>query len=97
MGLKDVLFFWRKKEDPELARRRYLLTRGRITEGLITEMETDGDGKTHIFYRYSISGSDIDSSQELLGEQLDNLKKYAPGNEISIRYDPRQPVNSFVP
>ena len=98
MGLKDTLFFWRAKEDPEAARRQWLLRRGRITEGMITDIETAADGTAaHIFYHYTISNSDFDSSQELLGEQLAQLAKYSPGNAVSVRYNPHQPGNSFVP
>jgi hypothetical protein len=97
MGLKDWLPFGREKEDPELARRRRLQEIGRIGDGLITDAETDENGQLrHIFYRYTVNGSDFDSSQELLGEQLLHPERYSPGLRVSVRYDPRQPVNSFI-
>ena len=97
MALKDFFFFWRQQEDPELARRKRLLQSGRIAEGFITDADSDENGVIrHIFYRYSASGSDFDSSQELLGEQLTRSEKYVPGQNVSVRYDPHQPVNSFI-
>ena len=97
MGLKDWLPWGRAQEDPETARRKRLLQNGRIGEGLITDSETDENGAVkYIFYRYTANGSDFDSSQELLGEQLLQPDKYAPGLSVSVRYDPRQPVNSFI-
>lgn len=98
MGLKDTLFFWRTKEDPELARRRRLQQQGRITEALITDAETDETGKvTHIFFHYTISNSDFDASQALLDEQLNHPERYTPGTTVSVRYDPHNPGNSFIP
>ncbi len=96
MGLKDWLPWGRAKEDPEIARRRRLQQSGRIGEGLITDTDMDEAGQVHIFYRYTANGSDFDSSQELLGEQLLHRERYAPGLRVSVRYDPRQPVNSFI-
>jgi hypothetical protein len=97
MGWRDWLPFGREKEDPELARRRRLLEIGRIAEGFVTDIETDADGNIrYIFYRYTANGSDFDSSQELLGEQLERQGLYGAGQTVSVRYDPRQPVNSFI-
>jgi hypothetical protein len=97
MGLKDWFSFGRKKEDPEIARRRWLAQAGRIADGYITDIETDENGHIrYIFYTYAAAGSDFESSQELLGEQLERQINYAPGQNVSVRYDPRRPVNSFV-
>ena len=97
MGLKDWLPWGPAQEDPETARRKRLQQSGRIGEGLITDAETDENGQVrYIFYRYTANGSDFDSSQELLGEQLLHIERYAPGLRVSVRYDPRQPVNSFI-
>jgi hypothetical protein len=86
-----------KKEDPEAVRRARLLQGGRIAEGSVLDIGTDSAGDiTLIFYSYSISGVEYESSQLLDQEQRARQYDYTPGARITIRFDPRQPGNSTV-
>lgn len=92
MGLLD--FFRQKKED-ETSRVTRLLHSGRIIEGTILDVTTDGDGKvTQVFYCYRVSSVEYESSQTISPEQ--NKARYIPGGQALVRYDPRQPANSIV-
>ena len=88
--------FRRKKEDPELARRRVLLESGRLGEAIALETNVDADGNTMLTYSYSIGGVDYQTSQRLDEQQLQRKYDYLPGARVALRYDPRRPVNSFV-
>jgi hypothetical protein len=37
-----------------------------------------------------------ESSQKLSAAQQERESEYAPGKQIIVRYDPRQPANSIV-
>lgn len=87
--------FRRKKED-ESSRTARLAKTGRIAEGIVIDVRSDGDQITRVFYRYTIAGVDYESSQELSGEQMARPASYAAGSSIIIRFDPRQPANSIV-
>jgi hypothetical protein len=89
--------FRQKKDDPEQVRLTRLLRTGRIAEGKIFDVGSDDSGDiTQIFYRYNISGVEYESSQTLNTDQRQRLSDYAPGAQITIRYDPQHPFNSVV-
>jgi len=94
MGLVDKLLR-RKTVDPD-ARRRHLLEFGRITEGEIIDVTTNGYGEEIILYRYELNGVELESSEVLTPEQRRHPAKYAPGARIGIRYDQRNQGNSVV-
>ncbi len=94
MGIIDKILR-RKRVDPE-ARRRFLLSQGRITDGVILESRTDGAGSEIVFYLYTLNGVDFESSDVLTEEQLNDPVKYAPGAKVGIRYDPKNQGNSIV-
>ena len=88
--------FRKKKEDPEVARRRLLLQAGRLGEATVLETNTDADGNVMLSYSYSIAGVDYQTSQRLDEQQLQRKYDYLPGARVAMRYDPRRPANSFV-
>jgi hypothetical protein len=88
--------FRRKKEDPEVARRRILLESGRLGEAIALETNLDADGNMMLTYSYSIGGVDYQTSQKLDDQQVRRKHDYLPGARVPMRYDPRRPVNSFV-
>lgn len=94
MGIIDKILR-RKKVDPE-ARRRLLLSQGRITDGIILDSEINANGEEIVFYLYTLNGVDFESSDILTAEQRQDRLKYAPGARIGIRYDPRNQGNSTV-
>lgn len=85
----------RKPFDPN-ARRRFLLARGRITDGVILESEINDAGDEVVFYLYTLNGVDFESSDVLTFEQRADQAKYAPGAKVGIRYDPKNQGNSIV-
>ena len=89
-------YFRRKKEDPEVARRVKLLRSGRIADGAVIDIDNDANGATLIFYSYTVSGVEYESSQYLAPDQLARKSDYSPGANITVRFDPHQPVNSVV-
>ncbi|MCS6874303.1 MAG: DUF3592 domain-containing protein [Pyrinomonadaceae bacterium] len=93
MGIFDI--FTRKKEEPEKARRRYLMERGRVTEGTILDSQTLPQGEL-VFYAYSVQGVDFESSEVLTKDRLKDPLKYAPGAKVSVRYDPKNHGNSIL-
>ena len=86
----------RKKEDPEIARRRLLLRQGRIGEATVLGTDVDGDGDTMLSFSYTVGGVDYQAFQRLDAEQLLREKDYLPGARVALRYDPHRPANSFV-
>ncbi len=90
-------WFRRKRVNAEAERRARLLQAGRLTDGFVLDTISDDSGDiTHIFYRYTVSGVDYESSQLLDQQQQARPLDYAPGAQVAIRYDPRQPGNSIV-
>ena len=88
--------FRRKKED-EVSRIARLARTGRITDGKILDVTTDNDGQIlQVNYTYMLAGVQYESSQDLNSDQQKRSQLYAPGRQITIRYDPRQPANSIV-
>jgi hypothetical protein len=88
--------FRRQKEDPEVARRSMLLRSGRIGEATILSTDLDADGNTMLSYTYEIGGVAYETWQRLDKQQLLRKYDYLPGARVPLRYDPRQPANSFV-
>lgn len=94
------------KPDPEVQRRAFLKEKGRIIEGVITDIRQNGhsinlaqavpDVPCIIFYKYSTSSVTYESSQALRKAELLQEEKYRLGKLVSVRYDPRRPTNSFV-
>jgi hypothetical protein len=91
MGLLDRL---RKKKEPTDAERRaFLRTNGRICEGVILDSDIRGEDEI-VYYLYTLNGVDFESSERLSDEQRRDPLKYAPGQKVAIRYDPRNQGNS---
>ncbi len=84
-----------KTVDLEAQRREKLMRTGRIAEGVITDSQ-EIDGVEVVYFMYEIGGSIFESSEVMTEEQLKNPAKYAPGANIGIRFDPRQPGNSTL-
>jgi hypothetical protein len=88
---------FRKKREDEASRIARLSTRGRMADGKILDAVSDNDGKiTQVTYSYELAGVQYESSQELSQLQQQRQHEYAPGRNIIVRYDPRQPANSIV-
>ena len=93
MGLLDKLR--RKKEMTSTERRAHLRSHGRITEGVITDSETKGNNEI-VYYLYTLNGVDFESSEYLDEDQKQDLLKYAPGQKVNIRFDPKNQGNSTL-
>jgi hypothetical protein len=88
--------FRRKRED-EPARIARLSKTGRMADGSILDAATDNDGQIlQVTYTYILQGVQYESSQDLSPEQQKRQSEYAPGRQIIVRYDPKQPANSIV-
>jgi hypothetical protein len=88
---------FRKKTEDETSRIARLSRTGRMTDGNIIDAESDGDGKIiQVTYTYMLAGVLYESSQALSLQQQQHDGDYAPGKQIIVRYDPRQPANSIV-
>ena len=89
--------FQREKITTEAENYERLRKTGRVTDGKV--IDSDGanvDEITQIFYLYSVSGADYESSHILTPEQRARPSEYAPGANVSVRYDPHLPSNSIV-
>jgi TusA-related sulfurtransferase len=88
--------FRRKKED-EASRIDRLSKTGRMADGEILDAISDDAGTIRqVTYSYTLAGVHYESSQELSASQQKQSTKYAPGRQIVVRYDPKQPANSIV-
>ena len=88
--------FRRKKED-EPARLARLAKTGRMADGRILDATSDNDGNIlQVVYTYTLAGVQYESSQDLSPAQQQRSDQYAPGRQIIVRYDPKQPANSIV-
>ncbi len=68
-----------------------------MTDGRIIDAVSENDGRiTQVTYTYMLAGVLYESSQSLNDLQQQRSIDYAPGKQIVIRYDPRQPANSIV-
>lgn len=88
---------FRRKIEDEASRIARLSRTGRMTDGNIIDAVSDHDGRiTQVTYTYMLAGVLYESSQELSEKQQEHDGDYAPGKQIIVRYDPRQPANSIV-
>jgi hypothetical protein len=88
---------FRKKPEDEASRIQRLSKTGRMADGRIIDAVSDNDGRiTEVTYTYILAGVQYESSQVLNLSQQERSNDYAPGEQIVIRYDPRQPANSIV-
>ena len=88
---------FRKKVEDEASRIARLSKTGRMTDGNIIDAISDNNGRiTQVTYTYMLAGVLYESSQALSAVQQERSFDYAPGNQIVVRYDPRQPANSIV-
>ncbi|HTG86090.1 MAG TPA: DUF3592 domain-containing protein [Pyrinomonadaceae bacterium] len=88
---------FRKKREDEASRIARLSKTGRMTDGNIIDADSDLTGRiTQVTYTYMLAGVLYESSQALSDLQQQRSSDYAPGNQIIVRYDPRQPANSIV-
>ena len=93
----SLLSKFRRKREDEASRIERLSKTGRMTDGRIIDATSDGDGTIlQITYTYLLAGVQYESSQELNQAQKQRPIDYAPGRQIVVRYDPRQPANSVV-
>ena len=68
-----------------------------MTDGNIIDAVSDNTGRiTEVTYTYMLAGVLYESSQSLSDLQQQRWTEYAPGKQIVVRYDPRQPGNSIV-
>ena len=88
---------FRRKIEDEASRIARLSKTGRMTDGNIIDAVSDPEGRiTHVTYTYQLAGVLYESSQALSLAQQQHEADYAPGKQIIVRYDPRQPANSIV-
>jgi hypothetical protein len=88
---------FRKKTEDEASRITRLSKTGRMTDGNIIDAASDSEGRiTEVTYTYMLQGVLYESSQKLSAAQQERESEYAPGKQIIVRYDPRQPANSIV-
>ncbi len=95
MGFFDI-FKAKKAIVTETERRDFLKTKGRITDGVIVDSETNENGEEVVFYYYNIQGVDFESSEILTEAQCENPLKYAAGAKIGVRFDPHNHGNSIL-
>jgi hypothetical protein len=88
---------FRRKTEDEPSRIARLSKTGRMTDGSIIDAVNDLNGAiTHVTYSYMLAGVQYESSQALSDAQKQHDTDYAPGKQVIVRYDPRQPANSIV-
>ena len=88
---------FRRKTEDEASRITRLSKTGRMTDGNIIDADSDVDGRiTQVTYTYMLAGVQYESSQALSDAQKQHDSDYAPGKQVVVRYDPRQPANSIV-
>jgi len=88
---------FRRKIEDEASRITRLSKTGRMTDGNIIDAVSDLNGTiTQVTYTYMLAGVIYESSQTLSLQQQSHDGDYAPGKQIIVRYDPRQPANSIV-
>lgn len=88
---------FRKKVEDEASRIARLSKTGRMTDGNIIDAVSDNSGRIiQVTYTYMLAGVLYESSQVLTDQQQQHSLDYAPGKQIVVRYDPRQPANSIV-
>lgn len=85
-----------KRDNSQEARRRRLLENGRLTDAIILDTEINEAGEEIAHIVYSVQGVDFESSEVLTEEQRMDQLKYAPGANVTVRYDPRNHGNSIL-
>jgi hypothetical protein len=95
MGILSV-FRRKPKRDLDAERREFLVSHGRITDGLIIDCESGPRGGEIVFYRYTLNGVDFESSEVLSADQMADPLKYAPGSKVGVLYDPKNQGNSML-
>ncbi|HYJ90925.1 MAG TPA: hypothetical protein VEV84_06440 [Pyrinomonadaceae bacterium] len=93
MGFFD--FFKRRKEPTDSERRAHLRRYGRITEGVIIDAELRA-GDEIVYYMYTLNGVDFESSERLDDGQRQDRLKYAPGQKINVRFNPKNQGDSTL-
>ena len=94
-----VYFLARRRIPPEERERRRRLAvsaAGRITDGLITEVETVGDSHL-LHFSYTLSGVNYSAAQDItaLVGRIDR-DPYRIAGPVSVKYLPGNPSNSIV-
>lgn len=88
---------FRRKTEDEPARIARLSKTGRMADGTILDAVSANDGRIlQVSYTYTLAGVQYESSQDLSSTQQEQSHKYAPGQQIIVRYDPKRPANSIV-
>ena len=88
---------FRRKTEDEPARIARLSKTGRMADGAILDAVSANDGRIlQVTYTYTLAGVQYESSQDLSSTQQAQSHKYAPGQQIIVRYDPKRPANSIV-
>ena len=88
---------FRRKTEDEASRIARLSKTGRMSDGNIIDAVSDVEGRiVEVTYTYMLQGVLYESSQKLSASQQQREAEYAPGKQIVVRYDPRQPANSIV-
>ena len=93
MGILDKLR--RKKPPTDAERRAHLRRHGRITEGVILESEIRA-GEEIVYYLYTLNGVDFESSERLDVAQRTDRLKYAPGQKVNVRFNPKNQGDSTL-
>jgi hypothetical protein len=88
---------FRKKTEDEASRISRLSKTGRMADGSIIDAVSNTAGQIiQVTYTYTLAGVQYESSQALSDLQQQRQLDYAPGKQIIVRYDPKQPANSIV-
>ena len=88
---------FRRKTEDESARIARLSKTGRMADGTILDAVSANNGRLlQVTYTYTLAGVQYESSQDLSSTQQEQSDKYAPGQQIIVRYDPKRPANSIV-
>jgi hypothetical protein len=92
-----LVVVWKKRkritpEEREKRRRLYVNKAGRISDGLVIDIQD-----TTIHFEYSVNGVEYQASQDLaaLLDRVD-LKWHGIVGPVSLKYLPRNPANSIV-
>lgn len=89
-------------DDLERARRTWLESTGRITDGTVIDVqELAASGKHHtaimLIYHYDVAGVSYECSQDVTYlRHWINLHSCRLGLPTSVKYDPQNPGNSLV-
>jgi hypothetical protein len=88
-------------EEIERARRDWLNSIGRITDGTVIDVQEivpeGGNAATMLIYQYDVAGVSYEASQDVTYlRQWINLHSCRLGLPTSVKYDSRNPGNSMV-